>query len=141
MILGEYEHRIDQKGRVSIPAKLRKEFKDGVVLTRGVDRCALAYPVSEWQQVSDNYELSPFSPSKNRRLNRIIFGNAFDLELDKQGRVALPTPLREHAQIKDVAIMIGGNRYLEIWGKELWEHEKRLMDEQAWQLAEGIEEH
>lgn len=139
MLLGEYECRIDQKGRVAIPAKLRKEFPGGLVLTRGVDRCMLAYPIEEWRNVSESFDLSPFSPGKNRRLNRIVFGNAFDLELDKQGRVALPSPLRQHAQIHDTVVMIGGNKYLEIWSKESWENEKLLMDEQAWQLAEGIE--
>ena len=139
MLLGEYECRIDQKGRVAIPAKLRKEFQDGLVLTRGVDKCMLAYPVTEWGKVSNDYEFSPFSPGKNRRLNRMIFGGAFELELDKQGRVALPSPLRQHAQISETAIMIGGNKFLEIWSKEMWDNEKLLMDEQAWQLAEGIE--
>ena len=139
MLLGEYECRIDQKGRVAVPAKLRKEFPEGLVLTRGVDKCMLAYPLAEWSKVSDENEFSPFSPGKNRRLNRMIFGNAFDLELDKQGRVALPSPLRQHAQIKDIVVMVGGNKYLEIWSKESWDQEKLLMDEQAWQLAEGIE--
>lgn len=139
MLLGEYECRIDQKGRVAVPAKLRREFQGGLVLTRGVDQCILAYPALEWRKVSDEYEFSPFSPGKNRRLNRIIFGSAFDLELDRQGRVALPSPLRQHAQIRDVVVMVGGNRYLELWSKDAWENEKRLMDEQAEQLAEGIE--
>ena len=139
-MLGNFEHRIDQKGRVAIPAKFRKEFQDGVVLTRGVDKCVIAYPVSEWQKLSEDYTFSPFSPSKNRRLNRLIFGNAFDVDLDKQGRVALPSPLRQHAQIESVAVIVGGNSYVEIWGKELWENENLLIDEQAWQLAEGMEE-
>ncbi len=139
MLLGEYECRIDQKGRVAIPAKIRSTFQDGIVLTRGVDKCLLAYPASEWTNVSDSFDFSPFSPAKNRRMNRIVFGNAFGQELDKQGRVALSSPLREHAQIKDSLVMIGGNKFLEIWSKEAWENEKLLMDEQAWQLAEGIE--
>ena len=139
-MLGNYEHRIDQKGRVAIPAKFRKEFQQGAVLTRGVDKCIIAYPISEWQKLSEDYAFSPFSPSKNRRLNRLIFGSAFDVDLDKQGRVALPSPLRQHAQIKDVAVVVGGNSYLEIWGKDIWENENFLIDEQAWQLAEGMEE-
>ena len=140
-MLGNYEHRIDQKGRVAIPAKFRKEFMDGVVLTSGVDQCVIAYPVSEWQKLSENYDLSPFSSSKNRELIRFIFGNAFNVELDRQGRVALPSWLRQHAQIKDAAIMVGVNRYLEIWGKEGWEQESLRISEAAWQLAEGSEDH
>ena len=139
MLLGEYEYRIDQKGRVSIPAKLRKEFHDGLVLTRGFDRCVLAYPLAEWQKYSEGFSLPAVAPDKNRRLNRIIFSSAFNLELDRQGRVALPSPLRQYAQIKDSVIVSGANRFLEIWDKGTWDKEKLLMDEQAWQLAEGIE--
>jgi len=139
MFLGEYEYRIDQKGRVAIPAKLRKEFQDGLVLTRGFDKCILAYPLPEWRKISDSFADLPTTRDKNRRLIRLTFASAFLAELDGQGRVALPSPLREYAQIKEIAIMAGGNNYLEIWGKELWEKEQQLMDEQAWQLAEGME--
>ena len=139
MLLGEYEYRIDQKGRVAIPAKLRKEFHEGLVLTRGFDRCILVYPLSEWHKICQSFANLPITRDKNRRLIRITFAAAFCAELDGQGRIALPSPLREYAQIKDVVIMAGGNRYLEIWSKELWEKEKLLMEEQAWQLAEGME--
>ncbi|MBT9148852.1 MAG: Transcriptional regulator MraZ [Dehalococcoidia bacterium] len=139
MILGEYEYRIDQKGRVAIPAKLRKAFQDGLVLTRGFDRCILAYPLPEWQRICERFADLPTTRDKNRRLIRITFASAFSAELDGQGRVALPSPLREYAGIKDVAVMAGGNKYLEIWSKESWENEKLLMDERAWQLAEGME--
>lgn len=139
MFLGEYEYRIDQKGRVAIPAKLRKEFQDGLVLARGFDKCILAYPLPEWRKISDSFADLPTTRDKNRRLIRLTFASAFLAELDGQGRVALPSPLREYAQIKEIAIMAGGNNYLEIWGKELWEKEQQLMDEQAWQLAEGME--
>ncbi|MBT9160076.1 MAG: division/cell wall cluster transcriptional repressor MraZ [Dehalococcoidia bacterium] len=139
MILGEYEYRIDQKGRVSIPAKLRKVFQDGLVLARGFDRCVLAYPLPEWQRICDRFADLPTTLDKNRRIIRFTFARAFSAELDRQGRVVLPSPLREYAGIKDVAVIAGGNKHLEIWSKELWEREKLLMDEQAWQIAEGME--
>ncbi|MCL0095509.1 division/cell wall cluster transcriptional repressor MraZ [Dehalococcoidia bacterium] len=139
MLLGEYEHRIDRKGRVAIPAKLRKAFQEGLVLTRGVDRCMLAYPLAEWQRICESFADLPTTRDKNRRLIRITFASAFSAELDGQGRVALPLPLREYARIKEVVVMAGVNKYLEIWSKESWEKEKQLMEEQAWQLAEGME--
>ncbi|MDY6911952.1 MAG: division/cell wall cluster transcriptional repressor MraZ [Chloroflexota bacterium] len=139
MFLGEYEYRIDKKGRVAIPAKLRKEFLDGLVITRGFDKCLLVYPKTEWDKFSARFEFSPITPNKNRRLNRLIFSGAFSAELDGQGRVALSPPLRQYAQIDDMVVITGSNRYLEIWSKELWEQEKLLMEEEAWQLAEGIE--
>ncbi len=138
MILGEYEYRIDQKGRVAVPAKLRKEFQGGLVLTRGFDKCMLVYPVAEWQRICDSFADLPTTRDRNRRLIRLTFANAFSAELDGQGRVALPLPLREYAQIKEVAVMAGANKYLEIWGKDLWEQEKLRMDE-AWRIAEGVE--
>jgi len=139
VLLGEYEYRIDQKGRVAIPAKLRKEFGEELVLTRGFDRCIIAYPLPEWHNISDKFADFPSTRDKHRRLIRLTFANAFNVELDKQGRVPLPSPLRQYAQIKEVVLMAGGNKYLEIWAKELWDEEKQLMDEQAWQLAEGME--
>ncbi|MFO8100873.1 MAG: division/cell wall cluster transcriptional repressor MraZ [Dehalococcoidia bacterium] len=135
-MLGNYEHRIDQKGRVAIPAKFRKEFAEGVVLTSGVDQCIIAYPASEWQKLSESYNLSPFSSSKNRDLTRFIFGNASNVELDRQGRVAIPFWLRQHARIEEAAMIIGVNRYLEIWSRENWEQESLRIREEAWNLAE-----
>ena len=139
MLLGEYECRIDDKGRVAIPSKLRKEFQDGLVLTRGFDKCMLVYSLAEWNRICENFSSLPTTKDNNRRLIRFNFANAFNAEIDKQGRVALPIPLRLYADIKDVIIMAGGGRYLEIWGKKSWEEEKVAMDEQAWQLAEEIE--
>ncbi len=140
-MLGNYEHRIDQKGRIAIPARFRKEFAEGVVLTSGIDQCIIAYPVAEWQKLSESYNLSPFSPSKNRDFIRFIFTNACDVELDGQGRVALPLWLRQHARIEETVVIAGVNRYLEIWGKEAWGKENLRIREAAWQLAERSEDH
>ena len=139
MLLGEYSYRIDQKGRLAIPAKLRKEFGEGLVLTRGFDRCITVYSKSEWDRISESYSNLPTNREKNRRLIRFMSTNAFSAELDGQGRIALPSPLREYAQITDTAIIATGFKYFEIWSKKLWDEEQLLMNEQAWQLAEGME--
>lgn len=137
MLLGEYECRLDQKGRLAIPARLRQEFLDGIVLTRGFDTCIIAYPVHEWNNMCKDFaEIPSITQEKNRRLIRFIFSSAFKDELDAQGRILLPSPLREYAHIKDMSVITGNNKYLEIWGKELWEKEKALMGEIAWELAE-----
>ena len=133
---GNYEHRVDQKGRVAIPVKFRKEFIDRAVLTPGVDPCIVAYPESDWQTISQNYNYPSFSPSDDRDLSRYIFGNAFTVELDKQGRVALPSNLRQRARISDDAVVVGVNRYMEIWSKEMWEEKNRRLEEAIWNLAE-----
>lgn len=139
MFLGNYEHRIDPRGRVAIPAKIRDELKDGLVLSQGFDRCITVYPLKTWQQMAEKAAALPTTRDRSRRVIRFTFGNAYDLELDGLGRVLLPAPLRQYAQIKDIVIIVGVNKYVEIWSKELWDAEKALMDEQGWQIAEGME--
>lgn len=139
MFLGEYGYVIDKKGRVAIPPRLRQEFEAGIVLSRGFDKCIIVYPLHEWQKLAEKLTALPFTRSNNRRLNRGIFGNAFPMELDRQGRVGLPLPLREHAEIDNEVVIVGGHNYLEIWSRELWLPEKALVDEQLGQIAEMVE--
>jgi len=139
MFLGQYEHSLDQRGRVAIPAKFRDAFREGLILARGFDKSILVYPISEWRRMADKLAALPTTQSNSRRVNRATFSNAFDSELDRQGRVLLPAPLREYAQIKDTVIVVGMYNYLEIWDKELWSIEKALMEQQAGQIAEAVE--
>ncbi len=141
MFLGEFEYRIDAKGRVPLPPRFRKELKEGVVLTPGAEKCILAYPLPEWQKLADSLTTGSVPRSKLRKLNRAIFATAFSLPIDGQGRVALPVPLREYANIKEDVIVVGANTYIELWNKEQWESEKNSCLEQAWQIMETIERH
>jgi len=139
MFSGEYEYKIDPKGRVAIPPKFRGDFWEGIVLARGFERCIIAYPPSVWKETADKFNALPITRSRERRIGRVIFATAFNLELDEQGRVILPPKLRQYADIKETVVIAGINNYLEIWSKELWEEEQALMDEQAWQITEGME--
>lgn len=139
MFSGEYEYKIDPKGRVAIPPKFRGDFWEGIVLARGFERCIIAYPPSVWKETADKFNALPTTRSRERRIGRVIFATAFNLELDEQGRVILPPKLRQYADIKETVVIAGINNYLEIWSKELWEEEQALMDEQAWQITEGME--
>ena len=139
MFLGEYEYKIDAKGRVPIPPKFRARFGEGLVLGRGPDRCIIACPPTLWDEITERFSALPFTRSKERRIGRFIFGTAFSLELDEQGRVLLPAKLREYAGIKETAVVVGANKYLEIWDKELWEEEQEDVGDQAWQILEGME--
>jgi MraZ protein len=140
MFSGEYEYKIDSKGRVPIPPKLRSQFAGGIVLNRGIDNCIDVYPQSTWQEtVAKLQTLSATMNEKSRRLNRILFANAFTTELDEQGRVMLPPALRQHANIQDTLVIAGVNNRLEIWSKESWDAEQALMKEQAWQIFESME--
>ncbi|MFC2036048.1 division/cell wall cluster transcriptional repressor MraZ [Chloroflexota bacterium] len=141
MFLGEFEYKIDEKGRVPIPPKFRRELKEGVVLTPGVERCINVYSQAEWKKVAATLTAGSVAPSKLRRLNRAIFATAFSLNIDGQGRIALPIPLREYAGIDDEVVMVGANTYLELWNKNQWESEKSVSQEQAWQIIESLERH
>jgi len=139
MFFGEYEYHIDEKGRVPIPPKFRGSLKEGVILTLGVERCIVAYPLSEWRKLADALTTSPVTRSKLRKLNRAIFATAFSLNIDGQGRIALPSPLRQYAEIEDEIIIAGANTSFELWNKEQWESEKASSLEQAWQITESLE--
>ncbi len=141
MFFGEFEYRIDEKGRVPIPPRFRRELKEGVVLTPGIEKCITAYPLSEWKKLAATLTTGSVTRSKLRRLNRAIFATAFSLNIDGQGRIALPIPLRQYAGIEDEVVIAGANNYLELWNKEQWEAEKALSQEQTWQIIESLEKH
>jgi len=140
MFFGEFDYKVDEKGRVPIPPKFRNELLDGVVLTTGIENCINAYPLAEWTKLADSLTTGPITRSKLRRLNRAIFAAAFSQNIDGQGRLALPPQLREYAEIKDEAVVAGVNKYFELWNKQRWAEEKTTSREQAWQITESLEE-
>ena len=140
MFLGSYEYRIDVKGRVPLPPKFRETLKQGLVITHGLEKCITVYPLSEWMRIAENSTTLPPAHSKERRMNRFIFANAFSAELDSQGRVALPTTLRQYAEIGENVVIAGANNYAEIWSENNWKAESDLMERDAWQISESMEE-
>lgn len=139
MFFGEFEYKIDEKGRLPLPPRFRRYLKDGVVLTPGIEKCITAYPVSEWKKLADSLTSGSVTRSKLRRLSRAIFATAFHLNIDGQGRVSLPAPLREYAGITDEVVVAGVNNYLELWNKANWEAEKATSQQQAGQIIESME--
>jgi len=140
MYFGEYEYRIDEKGRVPIPPKFRTELKgQSIVLAPGLERCLNVYPHSEWKKLAASLTTGPLTQNKLRRLNRAIFATAFNINLDGQGRVTVPVPLREYAGIEEEIVVAGVNNYFEIWNKREWESEKTTSQEEAWQIIESLE--
>jgi MraZ protein len=140
MFLGTYEYKIDDKGRTPLPPRFRDDLRQGMVMTQGLEKCITVYSLEEWQNISDKMAAQSVNRSKARRISRFTFATAFMAELDAQGRVAIPTPLRKYAGIDDVAVVAGVNTYFEIWSRENWEAESGLMENEAWQISEGIEE-
>lgn len=141
MFFGEFEYKVDEKGRVSIPPKFRQDLRgEGMILMPGLEPCITVYPASEWKKLAAALTTSQISHSKMRRLNRAMFAAAFSTRADGQGRIILPVPLREHAGITtDEVIIAGANTYFEIWNKEQWESEKAISQEEAWQILESLE--
>ncbi len=139
MFFGEFDYKLDDKGRVPVPPKFRNALKDGLVLAPGIEKCVNVYPVSEWKKIAATLTSGSVTPSKMRRLNRALFASAFSTQLDGQGRIALPVPLREHAEIEDEVVIAGANTYFEIWNNLLWGEEKAISQEQAWQIIESLE--
>ena len=140
MFFGEFEYRIDEKNRVPLPPRFRAQLKEGLVLAPGVEKCITAYPLSEWKKMAAALTGGSVTRSKLRRLNRALFATAFYLNLDGQGRVSLPAPLREYAGVLDEVVVAGANTYLELWNKTLWEEEKAASQEQAGQIIESLED-
>jgi MraZ protein len=140
MFLGTYEYRVDDKGRISLPPRFRDDLRHGMVMTQGLEKCISVYSVAEWEKISDKMAAQSATRSKARRISRFTFATAFMADVDAQGRVAIPAPLRRYAAIGDVAVLAGVNNYFEIWSKENWEAESGLMENEAWQISEGIEE-
>ena len=141
MFFGEFEYKVDEKGRVPIPPKFRIGLREGVVVTPGVEKCIIAYPLPEWKKLAATLTTGSITRSKLRKLNRAIFATAFFLNLDGQGRIALPVSLRDYASIEDEVVIAGANNYFELWNKKRWEEEKALSQEQAWQIIESMEKH
>ncbi len=139
MFFGEYEYKIDDKGRVPIPPRFKRELKDGMWLIPGIEPCIMVYTLSEWKKLSAEVTTGAINRSKLRKLNRALFATAFYINLDGQGRMALPAPLREHAGIEEELVIAGANTYLELWNKEQWEQEKASSQEQVWQIIESLE--
>jgi MraZ protein len=121
MFLGEYEHTVDDKGRMAIPAKFRAGLAEGLVVTRGFDQNLLLYPMAIWRELAARINALPMSQPATRNLRRLLFSGAADVELDKQGRILLPANLREYAGITADSVVTGMDSFIEIWSKDRWQ--------------------
>lgn len=130
--MGEYHHTIDAKGRIIIPAKLRKDLGEDFIMTRGLDNCLFVYPRDKWNIIVAKYEELP-NTKDARNFMRFFLSGATECEFDKQGRINVPNPLTKFASLEKDCIIIGVNDRLEIWSKDLWskfilENESSLSD-------------
>lgn len=139
MFLGEYEHTLDDKSRLTLPAKFREAFADGGVVTRGMDGCLVVFTKDGWERfVGLRLEgLDPFS-AEARQLNRFIFSGAAEAEPDKQGRIALPAPLVKHAKLAREVVVAGVRDHVEIWDRAAWRAHLEQVEGSAERVAERL---
>ena len=139
MLLGSYDHTIDDKNRLTLPAKFRQAFAGGVFVTRGLDGCLFAYRREDWGRLVESRlsTLDPLSPEA-RRLERFFYAGASESELDKQGRVMIPAQLIEHAKLGREVVVAGVNDRLEIWDRAAWRKELAEVEGSAEDVAERL---
>lgn len=138
MFIGQYQHSIDEKGRLAFPAKFRKELSDGAVVTKGLDGCLFVFSRKKFLQMAESISRLPYTKSSARLYSRLILANACDLEFDKQGRVILPAFLRDYAKIKTEAVVGGLYDRVEIWSKKGWRELNEISDKGAGEVVEEL---
>lgn len=140
MFIGEYAHNLDEKGRLAIPAKFRRDLSKGAVVTRGLDSCLFLYTKTEWEKLAEKLATLPFSQSNSRAFSRLMLAGAMDVEIDKQGRVVLPEYLREFANLKKNVVLAGLYNRAEIWDEEKWKAYKKETEANSNEIAEKMAE-
>ena len=120
MFMGEYNHSIDQKGRLIVPSKFREQLGNEFVVTKGLDGCLFVYSNEEWQRIEEKFREIPLTTKDARKFSRFFFAGAATCEVDKQGRILLPSNLREYAAIEKEVVSVGVLSRVEIWSKDRW---------------------
>lgn len=127
MFLGTFEHTLDSKGRLAIPARLRNTLGEKAVLTRSPDRCLVLYPMDEWNRLAEQLSKLSQADRNARDLQYFIFGGASEVEIDAQGRINVPPMLRNYAAIESDVVSVGMNTHIVVWSKAAWdEREARV---------------
>lgn len=140
MFLGQYEHTIDEKGRLIIPAKYRESLGDNFIITFGLDVCLFVYPIEEWKVLAEKLKLLPLGQRDARAFKRILFSRATSCTLDNQGRAIIMKYLRDYARIKREVMVIGVLDRIEVWSKEIWQGYFKEIEDSYEDIAERIYE-
>lgn len=138
MFLGQFEHTIDEKGRLTLPARFRPGLAAGVVVTLGLDGCLFVFPRTKWDELAARIEALPITNPDARNFARLMFANADDSEPDRQGRILIPAYLRSYAQLESSAIVTGLNSRIELWNPARWEEVRAMTVERGGLIAEQL---
>ncbi len=138
MFIGEYSNKIDEKGRLAVPSKFRPDLASGAVVTKGLDGCLFVYTKSEWDKLAERLTTLPLTASNARAFARHMLAGAMDLELDKQGRMVLPSYLRQFAGVKANVVVAGLFNRLEIWDEQAWREYQQKTEAASTEIAEQL---
>lgn len=136
--MGEFQHQLDAKGRMIVPAKFREELTEHFVITRGLDKCLFGYTLTEWAAIEEKLKALPLTRRDARKFMRIFFSGAVEVEMDKQGRINIPKHLMEYAGLSKEATVIGVSSRIEIWDRKLWSDFYEETEEEFETIAEEL---
>ncbi|MDD2807106.1 MAG: division/cell wall cluster transcriptional repressor MraZ [Patescibacteria group bacterium] len=140
MFIGEYQHNIDEKGRLAVPAKFRQKLAKGAVVTKGLDDCLFLYTREEWEKLAEKLAALPISKANTRAFSRLMLAGAMDVDIDKQGRMLIPDYLRNYAAMKKKVVITGLYSRLEIWDEDKWNRYKKGTEKKSGDIAEALGE-
>ncbi|MDB5224892.1 MAG: cell division protein MraZ, MraZ protein [Candidatus Adlerbacteria bacterium] len=138
MLIGEYLHTLDNKKRISLPAKFRKEVGRKVVLTRGLDTCLFMFPEKAWNTIAEKLAQLPVGQADTRGMSRFLLAGAVETEVDSAGRILVPDYLKDFAQLKSRVVLAGVSDRIEIWNEKTWEEYTRRIERSADQMAQTL---
>ncbi len=136
--MGEYQHSVDAKGRLIIPSKFREELGTTFVITRGLDNCLFGYPMDEWRKLEEKLKELPMTKKDARAFARFFFSGATEVEIDKQGRINIPSTLATYAKLEKECVVLGVSSKIEIWAKDAWESYFNDAEESFNEIAENL---
>lgn len=138
MLMGEYMHTIDAKGRVILPADFRSELGESFIITKGLDSCLFIYTMTEWENLSTKLKQLPLAKAEARAFVRFFFSGARQLECDKQGRFLVPATLRAYAKLQKDVVLIGISSRIELWSREEWNRYNEEINPSVSSIAENL---
>lgn len=140
MFIGEFQHNLDSKGRMAVPAKFRQKLTGGAIITRGLDHCLFVLGSKEWEALAQKLISLPLAQMNSRAFVRLMLSGAVDAELDKQGRILIPDYLREYAGLKKQVVVAGIYNRFEVWDSDIWKQYKTKTESASDEIAEKLSE-
>lgn len=140
MLLGEYRHNLDSKGRLAVPAKFRSKISEGAIVTKGLDKCLFVFGTEEWKSLVEKITALPLVQANSRAFARLMLAGAVDVNLDTQGRILIPDYLRNYASLNKRVVVAGLYSRVELWDSEEWDHYKLKTETASDEIAEKLGE-